>query len=271
VQSSDYYILGYLGSTLASLGGRLVGAVLGAVAGDHLVVAGIAAQGEGDLDDVVAGLHQHEDALHLLLLLVAGQLALHVVHQRFLGDLAAAMEEILDHVEEARILGGGHILEAVGNLVLGGIAAARLHHSGGQCLGQRGQLLLAAGALAGQTLQVIHAANRLDSSGSNSFFILFCTTARHSTPHQTGRGTRIDMYIYVGFFGAPSFLLSGESGANFSPKSSVGGVPARNAAPPPADYSLRCQGEIRYLLSVSRSRFSLTPRLSYDLSSSAIC
>jgi len=180
-----------LGETLASLGGRLVGAVLGPVTGDHLVVAGIAAQGEGDLDDVVAGLHQHEDALHLLLLLVAGQLALHVIDEGLLGDLATAVKEVLDHVEETWILGGGHILEAVGNLVLGGVAPGGVHHGGGQGLGQGGELLLTQGTLAGQTLQVIHAACLLDLEFLLFVcFLLFCWL-RCSTTTQLKRRTKL--------------------------------------------------------------------------------
>lgn len=141
----------------AALGGRTMRAVLRAVAGDHLVVAGVAAQREADLDDVVAALHQHQDTLHLLLaLLQAG--ALDVFDQLVLGDLAAAMEEVLDHVEEARILGGGHIGQPLGDLVVRIAAGGRLHGDARVGQGahqQTGDLLLDERRL-GESLQVEH-------------------------------------------------------------------------------------------------------------------
>lgn len=46
--------------------------MLGAIPGDHLVVAGVAPERERGLEYVVAGLHQHEDTLDLLLALLDG-------------------------------------------------------------------------------------------------------------------------------------------------------------------------------------------------------
>lgn len=103
---------------LTSLGRGPVDTVLGTVSLDELVVAGITAHGEGHLQDVVAALHQHQDSLHLALLLLLGQLALHLVDQLVLGDLAGPMEEVLDHVEELGIGGSAHILQPVGDLVV---------------------------------------------------------------------------------------------------------------------------------------------------------
>lgn len=99
---------------LTSLGRRPVHTVLRPVALDELVVAGVTAHGEGDLQNVVAALHQHEDSLHLALLLLLGQLALHLVHQLVLSHLARAVEEVLDHVEELGVRGGADILEPGG-------------------------------------------------------------------------------------------------------------------------------------------------------------
>lgn len=148
--------------SLTSLGGGAVGAVLGPVAGDHLVVAGISAQRERDLDDVVAGLHQHQDSLDLLALLLDRRLALHVLDHLLLADLAGPVEEQLDHVEEARVGGRGHILQPVRNLVLGGVAALGLGLATGaggsgrrNGLDQRGHLLLEGRTLRDR-LQVEH-------------------------------------------------------------------------------------------------------------------
>lgn len=103
---------------LTSLGRGPVDTVLGTVSLDELVVAGITAHGEGHLQDVVAALHQHQDSLHLALLLLLGQLALHLVDQLVLGDLAGPVEEVLDHVEELGVGGSAHILQPVGDLVV---------------------------------------------------------------------------------------------------------------------------------------------------------
>lgn len=93
-----------------SFGGNPVCAVLGTVAGNHFVVASITTQWECNLDDVVAGLHKHQNTLHLLLLLVQRHLALHVFDEAILGNLTTAMEEVLDHVKETWILGSWHVL-----------------------------------------------------------------------------------------------------------------------------------------------------------------
>lgn len=93
-----------------SFGGNPVCAVLGTVAGNHLVVASITTQWECNLDDMVTGLHKHQNTLHLLLLLVQRSLALHLLDEAILRDLTTAVEEILDHVKETGILGSWHIL-----------------------------------------------------------------------------------------------------------------------------------------------------------------
>lgn len=36
--------------------------MLGTVAGNHLIIAGITTQWEADFDDVIATLHQHDDS-----------------------------------------------------------------------------------------------------------------------------------------------------------------------------------------------------------------
>lgn len=102
-----------------------MGGVLGPVALDHLVVPGVPAQRELYLDDVVAGLHEHEDSLDLLLLLVDGDASLHVVHELLLDDLAGPVEEVLDHVEELGIAGGRDVLEPLRDLVV--CEVTRLH------------------------------------------------------------------------------------------------------------------------------------------------
>jgi len=102
-----------------------VGGVLSAVPGDHLVVAGVAPEREHGLEDVVAGLHQHQDTLDLLLALLdrdAGPLA-DILDQLVLDDLAGAVKEVLHHVEEPRVRRVGHVLEALRDLVVG-VAAA---------------------------------------------------------------------------------------------------------------------------------------------------
>ena len=90
--------------------------VLGTVALDELVVASVTAHWEGDLQDVVAALHQHEDSLDLTLLLLLGQLALHLFDQLVLGHLAGTVEEVLHHVEELGIRSGADILQPVRDL-----------------------------------------------------------------------------------------------------------------------------------------------------------
>lgn len=138
--------------------------MLGAVAGDHLVVARISAQREGNLDDVVAWLHQHQDALDPLALLLQGDASLHVFDHLLLADLTGAVEEVLDHVEEARAGGGADILQPLRDLVLGGVWALLLRHllgsGSGSRLDQGGHFLLERGAL-GDRLQVEHFVSQL--------------------------------------------------------------------------------------------------------------
>lgn len=96
---------------LTSLGRGPVHGMLGTVTLDQLVVASVTADGEGHLQDVVAVLHQHQDSLHLTLLLLLRQLALHLLDQLVLGHLAGTVKEVLDHVEELRVHGTADILQ----------------------------------------------------------------------------------------------------------------------------------------------------------------
>lgn len=91
--------------------------VLSTVSSDHLVVTTVAAHWERDLQDVVAALHQHQDTLHFLPLVFHAHSPFHLLHQLVLGDLTGAVEEVLHHVEEARVLSSRHVLELVGYLV----------------------------------------------------------------------------------------------------------------------------------------------------------
>lgn len=70
--------------------------MLGSVTSDDFVDAVVAAQREVDLEDVVAGLHQSQDSLHLLSLLIERCLLLHVLDERVLHDLTSSVEEIFD-------------------------------------------------------------------------------------------------------------------------------------------------------------------------------
>lgn len=110
---------------ITSFGGRAMAGVLRAISLDHLVVSGVTTQRELDLDDVVARLHQHEDALHLLLLVVDAHAALHVLHQLVLHHLARPVEEVLDHVEELGVGARRHVGQPLGNHVVG-VASAGL-------------------------------------------------------------------------------------------------------------------------------------------------
>ena len=80
--------------------------VLGSVAVDHLVAAVIPLEGEVHLQHVGAGLDDLEDAVGLLLLLLAaGAHVLHVhVDELVLGQDAGLVEKVLDHLEKSRIL-----------------------------------------------------------------------------------------------------------------------------------------------------------------------
>lgn len=73
-----------------------MGGVLGAIASDNLVDAIVATQREVNLNDVVAWLHQSQDALHLLALLVDIRSLLHVLNQRVFHNLTAAVEKVFD-------------------------------------------------------------------------------------------------------------------------------------------------------------------------------
>lgn len=83
-------------SRLTSFRGSTVSRVLGAIAGDDLVDAVVSAQGEVDLQDVVAWLHQAKDSLDFLALLFQSRALLHVLDQRILDDLATTVKEIFN-------------------------------------------------------------------------------------------------------------------------------------------------------------------------------
>lgn len=104
--------------------------MLRAVSADHLIISGVAAQRELDLDDVVARLHQVQDTADLLLLLLDGDPRLHVLDQLVLNDLARPVEEVFHHVEEARVGAGRHLLEPVRDLMVGVVPAADVHGGG---------------------------------------------------------------------------------------------------------------------------------------------
>ena len=80
--------------------------MLGPVAVDHLVAPVVLLQGEVDLEHVGAGLDDLEDAVRLLLLLLAaGPHVLHVhVDQLVLRQDAGLVEKVFDHLEKSRIL-----------------------------------------------------------------------------------------------------------------------------------------------------------------------
>lgn len=93
--------------------------VLGTVGLDHLVLAGVPADGEGDFDHVVAGLHQHEDGFDLFLSVPVGHaVLLHALEQVGLGHLARPVEVVLDHGEELGVECVRDVLQPVGDLVL---------------------------------------------------------------------------------------------------------------------------------------------------------
>ena len=81
-------------------------AVLGPVPVDHLVAAVVPLQREVDLQDVGAGLDDLQDAVGLLLLLLAARAhVLHVhVDELVLSQHAGLVEKVLDHLVKSRIL-----------------------------------------------------------------------------------------------------------------------------------------------------------------------
>lgn len=123
-----------------------MGAVLGPVPPDDLVLAVVSPDGEGHLENVVALLHQRQDALNFGLALVECEpAALHfgqVLYELVLDQDAGPVEEILHHVEEARVGVGGHVFQSLRDYVVG--VAARLDGRGGRQLQQSGDLQLLA-------------------------------------------------------------------------------------------------------------------------------
>ena len=96
-----------------------MGAVLRAVPGDNLVSSVIPSNGEGNFNYVITLLHSQQNTFHFKSLLFLGHLRLHLFDEFVFGDLASAMEEVLDHVEKPRVFGGGYIFQFVWDLVEG--------------------------------------------------------------------------------------------------------------------------------------------------------
>jgi len=92
-------------------------AVLCTVSRDHLVIAAVSAHRERRLQYVIAWLHAQKYSLDFFPLVFDGHFGLNILDQFVLGHLARAVEEILDHVEEPRVFGGGHVFQMVGHLV----------------------------------------------------------------------------------------------------------------------------------------------------------
>lgn len=103
---------------LTSLAGGAVVGVLGTVSLDHFVLAGVSADGEGDFDHMVAGLHQHQDGFDLFFLVPVGHAVLsHALEQVGLGHLARPVEVVLDHGEELGVECVRDVFQPVGDLV----------------------------------------------------------------------------------------------------------------------------------------------------------
>lgn len=81
---------------LTSFGWRAMSRMLGTIAVDDLVDAVVATQREVDLENVIARLHQSQDAFDFLSLLLERCTLLHVLDERVLDDLTAAVEEVFD-------------------------------------------------------------------------------------------------------------------------------------------------------------------------------
>lgn len=81
---------------LTSFCGSSVRRVLSSVAGNNFIDSIVTTQREVDFYDVITGLHQSQDSLHLFaLLLVRGSL-FHVFDKRILDNLTSTMEEIFN-------------------------------------------------------------------------------------------------------------------------------------------------------------------------------
>lgn len=95
--------------------------MLRSISGYHFVVARVALQGEGRLEDVVAGLHEHEDSLDLLFALLdaLARPFSDIFDELVLDDLTGPVEEVLHHVEELGVFCGRYILQFVRDLVIG--------------------------------------------------------------------------------------------------------------------------------------------------------
>jgi hypothetical protein len=81
---------------LTSFGWCSMGRVLSAVSVDDFVDTVVTSEWEVDLEDVVAGLHQRQDSLDFLTLLLDGDFFLHLGDERVLDNLTTAMEEVFD-------------------------------------------------------------------------------------------------------------------------------------------------------------------------------
>ena len=100
-----------------------VGAVLRPVPRDDLVLPVVPPDRERHLQDLVALLHQRQDPLNFRFPLVQVQPAPfdlgQVLHELVLHQHARPVEEVLHHVEEARVGVLGHVLEPLGDDMVG--------------------------------------------------------------------------------------------------------------------------------------------------------
>lgn len=79
-------------------------AVLRPVALDHLPLAVVALDGEGDAEHVVAGLDDAQDAADAVPPLLHALAGAQPLHQLVLHDAGAAVEEALHHLEEVGVV-----------------------------------------------------------------------------------------------------------------------------------------------------------------------
>lgn len=95
--------------------------MLGSIARDQLIIPRVTSERKRGLDNVVAWLHEHEDALDFFLAFLEGHAGsfTNVLDEFVLDDLTGPVEEILDHVEELWIGRNGHLLEPVRDLMVG--------------------------------------------------------------------------------------------------------------------------------------------------------
>lgn len=71
-------------------------AVLSAIAGDNFIDSIVTTKREGDLDDVITRLHEHENSSNFLLLVFQSCALLDALNEGLFDDLAAAMIEVFN-------------------------------------------------------------------------------------------------------------------------------------------------------------------------------